>query len=149
MSSATSGFGVGLAKGASRTAGTTVAEIVSLNGPGLSRGTLDVSNMDITDGAMQFMPEALHDGGEVTVELNWIPSNASHALLLADMTNSAQAYVIDWNDAPQTSGITEWRFNAFITGFEPSAAVDSKLGASATFKLSSAITTANTTGSTP
>jgi len=149
MSSATSGFGVGLAKGASRTAGTTVAEIVSLNGPGLSRGTLDVSNMDITDGAMQFIPQALYDGGEVTVELNWIPSNTTHTLLLTDMTNSAQAYVIDWNNATAGAAITEWRFNGFITSLEPSAAVDSKLGASATFKLSSAITTATSTAATP
>ena len=129
MSNAQSGFRGILQKsdGATPPVYTTLAEVVSISGPGLSRGSIDVSNMDSANGAMEFIPQALYDGGEVTFEINWIPSDASQDAVLDDIaTEATNAYRIVWPG--QTQNAETFAAAAVNTGTEVITIVAHNLG---------------------
>jgi hypothetical protein len=45
-----------------------IAEITSISGPNLTRGTIDVTNLDSTNGYREFIA-GFRDGGEVTLSM--------------------------------------------------------------------------------
>jgi hypothetical protein len=120
-----SGFGTLLKKGA-----TTIAEVVSISGPGIQAETIDATHMESPDNAREFIG-SLVDSGELTAEVNFLPGNATQKTFIADIYNKVKAsYSIVWIDGPTT-----WTFDAIPTGFEPGAEIDDKLQASITLKL--------------
>ena len=111
---------------------TTLAEVTNLSGPGLSLDPLEMTSHD-SGGDREFIGGLL-DGGEVTAEINFMPGNATHKQVIADMKART---VTTWSVVfPDTS---TWSFSAFPTAFEPSAPVDGKLAASITLKVTGAI----------
>lgn len=136
--SATSGYNVTLAKGGTGTSGTAIAEVVGITGPGYSRNWIDATHLTSDSQAKEFVA-GLIDGGEVSVDLNFLPANTTHKLITTDLVDgSKDAYAITWNDASTTT----WSFTAGVSGFNPSAPKDDRLSATATFKLSGIITIA-------
>ncbi|MDK1103953.1 MAG: phage tail tube protein [Actinomycetota bacterium] len=133
-SNATPGYGAVLKRGA-----TTIAEVVSITGPGVSRDTIEKTHLTSDGMAREFIP-GLIDGGDVTVELNFLPDDTTQALIFSDMisttvTSVEQAYTIQLTDAtPQTIAM-----NLIPTAWEPSAPFDDKLSLSVTFKVSGAV----------
>lgn len=109
---------------------TAIADATGISGPGLSRETIDVTSHDSEDGWMEFLG-GLKDGGEVTVDVNYQPSD--HDTLVADFEDTApRNYQLVFPDTDSTT----WTIAAILTGFEPDAPYDDKLSASLTFKVS-------------
>lgn len=113
---------------------TTVAEVVNISAPSLALDTIDVTNHSSTAAWREFVAGLL-DAGEVTFDINYIPTAATHNAtngLIRDLKNRTKRnFKLVFPD----SGSTTWDFSAYVTGFEPDAPVDDKLAASVTLKL--------------
>ncbi len=94
-SSATKGAGTLFQYGDGSSQFTTIAELTAVNGPSLSRDTFDVTHMDSS-----WMDHigALPDGGEVSVDLNWLPADATQNQMHTDLTGVARNYRVRWNN---------------------------------------------------
>ncbi len=113
----------------------TIAQVKSISGPGLSLDTEDVTSHDSTAGWEEVVGTILRSG-EVTLDLIYDPAAATHkyasgGLLYDLVSRTAQAFSLVFPDV----AVTTWTFNAFVTGFEPSAPVDGALSASVTLKI--------------
>lgn len=109
---------------------TEIAEITSITPPSVSRDVIDATNSDSPDRWREHIPGLL-DGGEVTIEGNFIPGGAGDvALIVAQTDTFARAYRIIFPNA------VVWDFQAFCTAYEPEAPFDDKMTFSATFKVS-------------
>lgn len=136
-SPAVSAFGtvVKIGDGASPENFTTIAELRNVSGPSLELETIDVTTHNTADPWRQFIGGLLN-GGEVSLELNFIPTEATHdptTGLIADMVNRVQRnFQIVFPDVP----VTTWGFTALVTAFEMSSDPADVLQASVTLKLS-------------
>ena len=117
----------------------TVAEVLNISGPSLSLETIDVTS----HGGWREFITGLANGGEITLELNYIPDNASHdatAGLLKDFEDQISGVLATPRNYelvfPDTSNTT-WTFAAWITAFETTASASGteKLGASVTLTI--------------
>ena len=114
-----------------------VAQITNLSGPALALDTVDVTAHDST-GAWEEVVPTIVRSGEVTLEINYDPSEITHdttdglpaAMIAQDLTD----FEIVW-PFPVVGGTT-WEISAYVTGFEPSAPHDGKISASVTLKVS-------------
>jgi predicted secreted protein len=126
------GFGVQLLRGdgvSPTEAFTKIADVTSLNPPGISRETIDVTSHDSPDAWMEFLG-SLKDPGEVSADINYQPSK--HDLLIEDFEDAKpRNYKIVFPDEAQTT----WTFGALLTGFEPEVPTDDKASASLTWKV--------------
>lgn len=112
--------------------GTAIAEITSITGPSISADTLDVTSHDSPDTYREF-EQGIRDGGEISIEGNFIPGNAGQVALTTDLNDgSKDEYVITF----PTAMATTWTFDALITAFETKAPFDDKAGFTATLKIS-------------
>lgn len=109
---------------------TAIANVTNIGGPELERETHDVTAHDSPDGWREFIG-GLKDGGEVTLELNYDPSD--HDVLVADFEDdNPRNYRLTW-----PNGIGDpWTFKAIMNGFSPEAPVDGKLSCEVKFKVS-------------
>jgi hypothetical protein len=133
-----SAFGTTLKIGG--TAGTAVVGVTSIEGPGWSVDTLDVTSHDSAS-AYREVAASFIDAGEVTLRLNYDPATATHkntagGLLNLLTTRAASPFAIGFPTTP-ASGFT---FTALVTAFAPSAPFDGKLEANATLKITGAVT---------
>lgn len=109
---------------------TAIARVSKIEGPGTERETYDTTTHDDPDGYRSFIG-GLKDGGEVELELNYMPQ--FHDSLLDDYADSdPRNYRLVFPDPTSST----WAFKALLTKFKPSAPADDKLTASATFKVS-------------
>ncbi|TXH19321.1 MAG: outer capsid protein Hoc [Hyphomicrobiaceae bacterium] len=129
----TSGFGTLLKRGNGATVEvfTTVAEVKSISGPGLSMETIDATHMESPNAFRELLP-SFKNAGEVTLEMNFLPANANQQGLITDFQNRTKR---NWKLVFPDTATTTWSFSGYITGFSPSAAVDSILTASATIAV--------------
>jgi predicted secreted protein len=97
--------------------------------------TIDVTCHNTADPWRLFIGGLLN-AGEVSLELNFIPTEATHdpsTGLIADMVNRAQRnFQIVFPDVQ----VTTWDFTALVTAFEMSSDPADVLQASVTLKLS-------------
>ena len=115
---------------------TTIAEVVNIGGPSLSLDPIDVTNHSSPSAWKEFVA-GLKDGGEVSFEVNFIPTEATHKNAAGGLLNDLDGRTLrNFELIFPDSGATKWTFAAFITGFEVAAPVDGKLSASITLKLS-------------
>ncbi len=113
-----------------------VAGVKSISGPGLSADTEDVTTHDQAHFWEEQIVTILRSG-EATIDLVYDPADASQVDVLAELVGRDEApFEVRFPDTAQTM----WSFNAFVTGFEPSAPVDGSLTASMTIKLSGDLT---------
>lgn len=116
-------------------AGTTIAQVQNISGPGLALDTEDVTTHD-SAGAWEEVVGTILRSGEISLDLVYDPNAATHKYaaggLLSDLVlRTAVSYTLVF---PSTATVT-WTFTAFVTGFEPSAPHDGALTATATLKL--------------
>lgn len=121
-------------------AGTTIAGVTNIAGPGLSLDTEDVTTHD-SPGAWEEVVATILRSGEIKLDIVYDPAHATHKYaaggLLYDLASrTIVAYTLVFPDTATTT----WSFNAFVTGFEPEAPVEGALTASVTFKISGAPT---------
>lgn len=109
---------------------TAIANVTNITPPGIERTALDVTAHDSPDGYQEFVG-GLKNGGEVTIEVNYDPSE--HDTLIDDFDDpDPRNYKIVWPTAVGGS----WTFAAVMTGFAPEAPHDDKLTAEITFQVS-------------
>jgi len=106
-----------------------IAELMSISGPSISMEPIDVTNHDSVDSFREYIA-GLRDGGEISIEGNFLDGNAGQAALIADVTaGTSGSYSVNFPDG------AKWEFTAFVTAFENQASFDDKIGFSATLKI--------------
>lgn len=114
---------------------TTIAEVTDITGPGLTLETLDTLSHSSSGGWRERIPTFL-DGGEVSFEINYDPSAATHnntTGLVRDLrTRTKRNFQLVF----PTAGNPMWVFSAYVTNFEPGAPADGMLTASVTLMIS-------------
>jgi predicted secreted protein len=110
-------------------AGTEVGELTGITGPSMSGETIDVSNHESADGFREFI-SGMKDGGEISMEGNFIEGDAGQAALLASLISGAvESFVVLFTDGAQ------FAVSGIVTAFEPDAPFDGKISFSATIKV--------------
>lgn len=136
MTNAISAFGtlLQIGDGGSPETFTTIAEVQDISGPSFSLDTAEVTSHGSTGGWKEYIGTLL-DGGEVSFDINFLPTETTHGYasgLLKDMVNkTVRNFQIVFPDAASTT----WTFAALITGFETSEPVGDQLSASVTLKI--------------
>lgn len=136
-STATSGFGTLLKLGdeASPEVWTTIAEITGLTGPGEKLDLIECTHMESPSNYKEYIP-SLVDGGEVSIDLNFLPGNSVQQSIRTAMTaRTKKHFQITWTN----TGGTKYAFYGYVTSFQPSAKINDKLSASITIKVTSTI----------
>jgi Lambda phage tail tube protein, TTP len=135
-SQAISGFGAALkiGDGGGSEVFTTVAEVRQITGPALALTTFDVTHM-ASPGAVMERAAGLLDPGQVTFEVNWLPSDATQSAtagLLRDLNNRTRRnFKIVWPNAATTTA----SFPAYVTAFNPTAPLNDALRNNFTLQL--------------
>lgn len=120
--------------GATSESFSTVAELRTISGPKLTAETIDVTVHNTPTPWRRFI-SGLLDGGEITFELNFIPTDPTHSYssgLLKDMTDRARR---NFQTVFPDSGTTTWTLPTIITGFETTADPAAVLMAHVTLKV--------------
>lgn len=113
---------------------TVIPEVISFDGPGGSGNVIDVTDLSSLAKEKRM---GLHDEGQLTLEINYIPDNTVHADLRSDRENrTLRNFQIVFTDTSDTT----FDFAAFVTGFSISGGVDGVVTASVTLEISGAIT---------
>ena len=121
---------------------TSIAQVLSISGPSLSRETIDTTDADSTNDWRTFIASYI-DGGEITLEINYDPDTATHettAGILEDFGDAIETTPTKYQLEFPTSPVTNFQFSASVTGFETSAPHDGVLTASVTYKVMGAVT---------
>lgn len=109
---------------------TDLAEVTNVTGPAVTRETVDATHMGSPNRYREFIA-GLIDGGEVTVDMNYVPGGATEILLNACLEQvAARNYRIT---APNTEVLA---FSGFCTAKSAAIPLDDKMTLSATFKVS-------------
>tara|TARA_B100000029_G_scaffold269360_1_gene264694 strand:- start:2063 stop:2431 length:369 start_codon:yes stop_codon:yes gene_type:complete len=103
------------------------AEIISVDGPDLSREAIDTTHMGTTNGWKTFIPSDLKDGGTLSVEMAYDPGTSPP---IADAESSC---TVTYPDASTCS------FTGFMTSFSSSIPIDDRMTASAEIKVNGAV----------
>jgi len=106
---------------------TEVAEVTSITWPGYARDAIEATHMNSDDTFREYIP-GLMDAGEVTIELNYIPSASD--VIVAALT----AATIGQFKIQHAAGVNVV-FKAIVTAYQPQSPVDDRMTASATFKV--------------
>lgn len=110
---------------------TAVSEVTNISPPKLSRDTVDATHNASPEKWREYIA-GLKDGGEMSIEMNFVPGSAGNTLILESFNDDEPMNCkIEFPDSPATV----WSFKAFCTGFEPDDPVDDRMSATATFKL--------------
>jgi predicted secreted protein len=111
-----------------------ITEVSSINGPTGSAPIIDVTDLSSTGKEKQ---PGLMDEGQVTLEINYIPTNAVHELLRA-VRASRELHLFRITFV----GGTTFTFSAYVVGFSVTNAVDQVMKASVTLEITGAVTKA-------
>ena len=65
-----------LGDGASTEVFTAVAEVQDIDGPSMTRDSIEVTNQDSADGWKEYIP-SWRDGDTVTITANWLPNDST------------------------------------------------------------------------
>jgi hypothetical protein len=111
-----------------------VAEIVSLKPPQKSRNEIDVSTHNAGYASILGMLRT----GQVTGTLNWVPTDATHAAILADIDANTKR---NWQITFPPSGLPSWTFPGRVQLMDPQeAGVDGALQVAFALTIDGAIT---------
>lgn len=117
---------------------TTVAEVKDITPPPFSRDSIEVTNQDSSGGWREFIA-GWRDGGELTFEVNWLPTNATQdqntGLVAQFLDDDNHNYRVILPDAIATIS-----FAGHITNIEGDLPLEDAGTASVTIKVSGAVT---------
>jgi hypothetical protein len=103
-----------------------LAEVTNVTWPGYKRDAVEVTYMDSASSFREYIA-GLIDAGEVTVELNWVPSASDP--VLAAMTAGTGQFKIQYNNGPNVV------FKGIVTSWATQSPLGEKLSGTATFKV--------------
>lgn len=110
-----------------------IGEITSFDGPGGTNSEIDITSLNSTSREFR---NGLRDSGEVTLEMNFVPGNVGQVDLRQQQanTNTPGRYVMTLSTAQTIT------FSAFVREFSISGAVDDKVSASVTLRVTGDVT---------
>lgn len=111
---------------------TTIANVTNISGPARTRETIDVTAHDSPDGWMEFIG-GLKDGGEISLDINYDPSEATHALdgdFDDEFPRNYRIVIL-----PGTEDEHTWDFKGILTELSDEFPYDDKMGRSMTIKV--------------
>jgi len=109
-----------------------LAELTSIGGPGISIDTHDVTHYGSADAFKEFIA-TFADGGEVTLEGNFIPGDtAGQVAFITDAHARTQREVII---TLPSDAATTWTLNGIVTSLAFTEPMEEQLGFSATLKI--------------
>jgi predicted secreted protein len=115
-----------------------VAEVTAINGMALKQDTLDVTSHQ-SPGAWREFIAVLRDAGEIQLDLNFVPTDASQNYTIGlgkdQTTQQVRAFSLVFPDNATDSLRTRWSVNALVTSFQPKAPVAAALTATLTLKV--------------
>lgn len=114
-----------------------IADVVSISAPSVSIATLDTTN--IASIHRTFIAGTI-DSGEMSVEIMYDPM--SDASIEDAWDNTATAAPVEADATITFSESATFAFKAILTGFEANIAIDEKVTATLTFKITGAVTVA-------
>ncbi len=106
-----------------------VAQLTNISGPNFSADSIDVTDHDSEDRYREFI-QGLRDGGEVSLEGNYLYAVASAVLTKFNTDANISDATIT---LPNGAGV--FTFDCFVTGFSVGAPHDDKISFSATVKI--------------
>jgi len=121
--------------GASPPTWTRLAEVNNITGPGMSRELPDATHMESPGGWREFIG-GLKDAGEIELECNHLPNNATQDANTGVLSLFASGETRDWRLVFPTSPQVIWEFEAVVSAFEPEFPIDDKMMLSVTLKVS-------------
>jgi predicted secreted protein len=123
-----------IGSGASPITYTTIKEVKSFTGPGGSAAVIDVTDLSSTAKEKRM---GLQDEGQLSFTVNYLPDDTQHDLL---RTNRAARTLTPFQLIFTDTSPTTWAFNAYVTGFSVSGAVDGVVEANVTLEITGSIT---------
>ena len=144
MSNAISGVGIQLRRyNTGTSAWEAIAEILSFDGPNKKRDTIDVTNMDSTDGYKEFIG-GFRDSGELKCPMNF--TRDTYDLMNDDFeSNTKQTYELAIPDDDNTT----LSFLGLVTELGFKADTSKQITADVSIKVSGQITTDSGSGPAP
>lgn len=109
-----------------------LAEIIDFSWTGMEREAIDTTNFSSTT-AREYTPSTLYDPGELSVEMLFDPETDPTTALAA----AAETVTVTYADAAPASTMAA---SGFMTGFEIAGPLEDRMTATATLKLTGAIT---------
>lgn len=128
------GSALQLGDGGSPEVFTSIAEIINLTPPQMSRDEIDVTSNSSSDGYREFI-SGLRDGGEVEVEANWLPTNATQDGSTGVLETFNDNVNHNWKIILPGS-IATIAFSGFVTAFEPDLQLEEQGKLNLTIKVS-------------
>lgn len=114
---------------------TTIPEVKSFTGPGGSAAVIDVTDLSSTAKEKRM---GLQDEGQLSFTMNYLPDNTTHDYLRTIRSaRTLTPFQLIFTDG---SPVTNWAFNAYVTGFSVSGAVDGVVEANVTLEITGSIT---------
>jgi hypothetical protein len=133
---AISGFGVTFKQGDGEDPEVfaSIAEVKGISGPGYSLDMIDVTHLNSPGGFREFIG-GLIDGGEITFDINFIPSNPTHnpaTGLLADLLGRRRRnYQLGFPTTP----VVLWVIPGQVTNIDHDQPLEDAITASVTIKI--------------
>ncbi len=112
---------------------TAVAQIISLDGPGMESETFEADTLDNSDAGIPYQTTGRTEGGSVSGELFLDPALQNHNNLQYLLDNPGDEA---WNIIFADAGVTEWPFTGAGFSLSPAVALNDGLKASFGIKLS-------------
>jgi len=111
---------------------TPIAEITAIDGPSVSRDTIDVTSLDSTGGYKEYVP-GFRDSGEISLTMNFTAT--TYEIMLDDFeSDNLINYKIETPDG------STWTFAGYITELSLSASTGDKITSNVTIKISGPVT---------
>ena len=116
-----------------------IGQVKDIEGPGLSRGDVDVTTQDSTSGYKEYLP-GNPDGGELTFAISLDPNNTAHVGaagtgLVNDFTRNG-CTMPAWEITLQSCGSNAvWTFDGYPKTFTPTYAVEGELESAIAVKV--------------
>jgi predicted secreted protein len=116
-----------------------VAELITLNPPPISRGTIDATTHDSSGGAMEKIAQGVYEVGAITGQIHYEPDSTQDDALVLAMTGGAlQDFKIVFPTGSPRKNLTG---SGYLTEYAPQdAPVDGRLVANLTLTPTGAIT---------
>lgn len=142
MSEALIGYGTQFLMQATAAAAglTKLGEVTNVTMPNEQISEVEATHYESPGRAREFIP-GLSDAGEITVELNWVPGDATDKLIAAAKADGkvrTMRVVTPPDDTQQM-----YSFPGFIRGYERALPMDDRLTATITIRIAGAVTQAN------
>jgi predicted secreted protein len=133
MSNAVAGVGTRFRRW-SGSAWVDIAEINSVDGPGMSRDTIDVTSLDSTGGYREFIA-GFRDAGSVDLSMNF--SRDTYDLMKVDFES---AILVNYEVVLSDTESTTLEFEGLVTDLSLSVTADSQITSDVSIKISGEVT---------